>query len=72
MLDGLNFETLQRNGLKGGMSMFNTKFLGDNLVLLYPKTEGKMEELVKLHREWFYSVFADIKPWSSYDVVSYK
>ena len=54
------------------MSMFNTKFLDDNQVLLSPKAEGRMEELVKLHREWFYSVFAEIKPWSMHDVVRYK
>jgi len=72
MLDEFNFESMQEECLKGGMSMFKTKYLGDNLVLLSPKAEGRMEELVKLHREWFYSIFADIKPWSMHDVVRYK
>ena len=62
MLDEFNFEMGQEECLKGGMSMFKTKYLGDNLVLLSPKAEGRMEELVKLYMEWFYSVFADIKP----------
>jgi len=72
MLDEFDFESMQEECLKGGMSMFKTKYLGDKLVLLSRKTEGRMEGLVKLHREWFYSVFADIKPWFVHDVVSYK
>ena len=72
MLDEFNFEMGLEECLKGGMSMFKTKYLGDNLVLLSPKAEGRMEELVKLHMEWFYSVFVDIKPRSVYDVVRYK
>ncbi|XP_068477286.1 uncharacterized protein [Phaseolus vulgaris] len=72
MLDEFNFETMREECLKGGMSMFNTKFLGDDQVLLSPKAEGRMEDLVKSHKEWFYSVFAEIKPWTEHDVVRYK
>ena len=72
MLDEFNFDTMREECLKGGMSMFSTKFLGDDQVLLSPKAEGRMEELVKSHREWFYSVFAEIKPWTVHDVVRYK
>jgi len=72
MLYEFNFKMLQEEYIKGGMSMFSMKFMGDDLVLLSPKAEVSMEELVKLHNEWFNSVFEEIKTWSSSEVVSYK
>jgi len=52
--------------------MFKVKFLGDNLVLLTPKAEERMEDIVKLNNDWFDCFFEDIKPWSKSLVVSYK
>ena len=48
--------------------MFSMKFMGDNLVLLSSMAEVRMEELVKLNKEWF----NNIKPWSASEAVSYK
>jgi len=68
----LNFELLQEECLKGGMSMFRARSLGDNLVLLTPKTEEKMEDIFKLNKEWFESCFEDFKPWSASCVAGYR
>ena len=52
--------------------MFKVKILGDNLVLLIPKAEERMEDIVKLNNGWFDCFFDDIKPWTESLVVSYK
>jgi len=52
--------------------MFKVKFMGDNLVLLTPKAEERMEDIVKLNNDWLDCIFEDIKPWSESLVVSYK
>ena len=31
--------------------------MGDNMVLLTPKEGHKMEDIIKLNKEWFVSVF---------------
>ena len=72
LLAKFNFEMLQEECLKGGMTMFKVKYMGDNLVLLTPKAEGRMEDFVKLNNEWFDYIFEDIKPWSDIVVASYK
>jgi len=36
--------------------------MGDNLVLLTPKEGERMEDLIKLNKEWFDNVFEVIEP----------
>jgi len=72
MTDELNFELLQEECFKGGMNMFMVRYLGDNLVLMTPKAEERMEDIVKLNNEWFESIFEEIKPWTPSCVVGYK
>jgi len=52
--------------------MIKVKYLGDNIVLMMPKAEERMKDIVKLNNDWFVSLFEDIKPWSESLVVSYK
>jgi len=72
MIAELNFEFLQEECFKGGMSMFMVRYLGDNLVLMTPKAARSMEDIVKLNNEWFQRFFDDIKPWSASCVAGYK
>ena len=68
----LNFELLQEECFKGGMNMFMVRYLGDNLVLMTPKAEERIEDIVKLNNEWFECIFEDIKPWTASCVAGYK
>jgi len=68
----VNFEILQEECVKGGMSMFKARYMGDNIVLLSPKAKGRMEDIVKLNKEWFDCIFEDVKPWSESVVAKYK
>jgi len=42
--------------------MIRVKYMEDNLVLLTPKEGEQMEDLIKLNKEWFESVFEVIDP----------
>jgi len=46
--------------------------MGDNMVLLTPKEGLWMEDIVKLNKDWFVSVFEDVEPWSESYVASHK
>jgi len=72
MLAELNFELLQEECFKGGMSMFMVRYLEDNLVLMTPKAIERIEDIVKLNNEWFQRFFEDIKLWSASCVEGYK
>ena len=37
-----------------------------------PKAEERMENFVKLNKEWFEGLFEDIKPWTTSCVADYK
>jgi len=50
--------------VKGGMSMVKARNMGNNLVLLTPKNEEQMEDIIKLNNEWFQSVFEEVESWS--------
>jgi len=64
MSPDLAFDSLNEEFVKGGMSMVKVRFMGDNLVLLTPKEGERMEEIIKLNKEWFVSLFVNIEPWS--------
>jgi len=68
----LDFEQLSDEFVKGGMSMVRLRYMGDNLVLLTPRENINMEELFKLNREWFESVFLNIEPWTAEHVADRK
>ncbi len=50
--------------VKGGMTMVKARFLGDNLVMLTPREGEVMEDILEDNKEWFESVFSEVKPWS--------
>jgi len=62
--DGMDFDKLGEEIVKGGMSMVRARFLGDNLVLLTPREGEAMEDIMKLNKGWFDSVFTSVSPWS--------
>jgi len=43
--------------VKGGMNIVKVRYMGDNLVLLTPIGEESMEEIIRLNKEWFESIF---------------
>ena len=63
MSEDMNFDLLCEELIKGGMSMVKVRFMGDNMVLLTPKEDVLMEDIVKLNKDWFVSVFKDVEPW---------
>jgi len=68
----LDYEQLGEQFVRGGMSMIRVRYMGDNLVLLTPQEGINMEELIKLNKEWFESVFQSIEPWSEEHVAGHK
>jgi len=62
MMSDWNFELFQEECIRGGMNMFKVAFLGDNLVLLTPKSNERMEDIVKVNNEWFDCFFEEVKP----------
>jgi len=59
----MNFAQLGEEFVKGGMNMIKVRYLGDNLTLLTPREGESMEDLLKLNKEWFESVFEIVDPW---------
>jgi len=62
--DDMDFDKLGEEIVKGVMSMVRARFLGDNLVLLTPREGDAMEDILKLSKGWFDSVFTSVCPWS--------
>jgi len=52
--------------------MNGVRYMGDNLALLTPREGECMEDLIKLNKEWFESVFDNIEPWSKSHVAGHK
>ena len=50
--------------MKRGMSVVRARFMGDNLVLHSPREGEAMENIMKLNKGWFESVFSSVSPWS--------
>ncbi|XP_068503600.1 uncharacterized protein [Phaseolus vulgaris] len=61
---GIDFDKLGEELVKGGMSMVMARFMGDNLVLLTPREGEAMENIMKLNKRWFKSMFSSVSPWS--------
>jgi len=72
MSPDLTFDSLKEEFVKGGMNRVKLRFLGDNLVLLTPREGERMEEIFKLNKEWFLSLFVNIEPWSAKYEVDHK
>jgi len=68
----LDFDQLGEEVVKGGMNMIRVRSLGDNLALLTPREGENMEDLIKLNKECFDSVFDGVEPWMEAHVVSHK
>ena len=62
--EGMDFDKPGEEIMKGGMSMVRARYMGDNLVLLSPREGGAMENIMKLNKGWFESVFSSVSPWS--------
>ena len=69
---GLGFEQLEEEFVKGGLNMVKVRSLGDNLALLTAREGENMEELIKVNREWFDSLFESIEPWTVSRVTGHK
>ena len=52
--------------------MVKVRFMGDNMVLLTPKEGDHMEDIIKLNKDWFVSVFKDVEPWSEACVANHR
>ncbi|KAK8470298.1 hypothetical protein PHAVU_004G105300, partial [Phaseolus vulgaris] len=63
--EGMDFEKLGEELVKGGMAAMRARLLGDNLVMLTPREGEAMEDLMKLNKWWFDSFFSSISPWTS-------
>ncbi|XP_068474614.1 uncharacterized protein [Phaseolus vulgaris] len=72
MSPDISFESLSEEFVKGGMSSIKLRGMGDNLVLLTPKAGESMDDIIKLNKEWFVSLFDDIEPWSESYVAEHK
>jgi len=59
----MDFEKLEEELVKGGMSMVRARFLGDDLVLLTPVEGVVMEDVMRSNTAWFNSVFSSVRPW---------
>jgi len=68
----LNYDLLREEVVKLGMSMFKVRYMKDNMVLLTPKEGMRMEDIVKLNKDWFVSVFEDVESSSESYVASHK
>jgi len=71
-VDGLDFDKLSEEFVKWGMKMIRVRSMGDNLGLLTPREGENMEELIKLNRVWFDSLFVSLKPSTKMVVASHK
>ena len=58
----LDFEQLCKEFVKGGMNLIKVRYMWDNLALLTPRELECMEDLIKLNKECFESVFETIDP----------
>jgi len=67
-----DFKPLEEEFLKGGMSMIKVPFLGDKLAMLTPRVGESFEDLTKLNKAWFDSVFDRIDPWTENHVAGHK
>jgi len=44
--------------------MVRVRYMKDNLILLTPREGERIDNIIKLKKDWFDSVFRDFKPWS--------
>jgi len=72
MYHDLTFNQLCEEFFKKGMGMVRVRYLGDNLALLTPLEGDRMEELIRLNKDWFDRFFEIINPRSKSFVVGHK
>jgi len=68
----MDFDKLEEEIVKGGMSMVRVCFMGDNLILLSPSKGEDLANLMKQNSGWFESVFSSVSPWSFRCGASYR
>jgi len=70
--EGVDFEKVGEELVKGGMTMVRARFLGDSQVLLTPREGEAMEDIMKMNKGWFDNSFSSVSPWSHNYGVSYR
>jgi len=70
--EGVDFEKVGEELVKGGLTMVRARFLGDSLVLLTPREGEAMEDIMKMNKGWFDNSFSSVSPWSHNCGVSYR
>jgi len=70
--EGIWFDQLGEELVKGGMNMVRARYMGDNLVLLTPKEGVAMEALILHNKDWFDSVFVSTQPWTETIVADHR
>ncbi|KAK7277149.1 hypothetical protein RIF29_18300 [Crotalaria pallida] len=55
--------------LREGLFTINAKPMGGNMVLLEGQSPSEIEELLKTEKEWFESIFLEMRKWSPSEVV---
>jgi len=68
----MDYEKLEEEIVKGGMSMIKVRYLGDGLVLVSPAEGEIMEDIVRSNTGWFNNVFDSVRPWSEGSEASHR
>ncbi|KAK7335224.1 hypothetical protein VNO80_27001 [Phaseolus coccineus] len=68
----LSYNELYEEFIVGGMDMVKVRYLGDNMALLTPREGERMDDIIRLSKQWFESVFEAIEPWSVAHVAGHK
>ncbi|KAK7342420.1 hypothetical protein VNO80_25371 [Phaseolus coccineus] len=63
-------ETIDSEDIKNcfffnGANFIRLRYLGDNVMLLTPEGETKVEDMIKENKEWLEDFFDDIRPWDN-------
>jgi len=68
----MSFNQVCEEFILGGLNMVKVRYLGDNMALLTPNQGDKMEDIIRLNKQWFKSVFEVIEPWSEEHIAGHK
>ncbi|KAK7259210.1 hypothetical protein RIF29_24810 [Crotalaria pallida] len=66
---GLNATSIRDLLLREGLFTINAKPMGGKMVLLEGQSPSEIEELLKTEKEWFESIFLEMRKWSPSKVV---